>query len=173
MNTTTRAAQLDPQNIAAQATAAREIERSRVKVDTIHEKPKDTAKRIRKALKAHFSGVKFSVKTETYSMGSSVNVSYTDGPALDSVKAIVDHFASYKGDVDHDQEKERGYYFKGKHYQGAKFVKTKRERSPDRKEIIKAALDHQHEGKDKPNGGYYFVWQWNDMERDLIEAGLL
>ena len=157
MNTATRAAQLDPQDIAAQAAAAREIERSKVKVESIREQPKDTAKRIRKALKAHFSGVKFSVKTETYSMGSSVTIRYTDGPALSTVKAITDHFASYNGDLDHDQEKERGYFFEGKHYYGAKFVKVYRDRSEGRKEIIKAALDHRHEGMKKPNGGYYFV----------------
>ena len=41
----------------------------------------ETAKLIRKALKASFPGVKFSVRSKSYSMGASVNVSYIDGPS--------------------------------------------------------------------------------------------
>jgi len=40
----------------------------------------DTAKEIRKTLKLHFAGVKFSVRSKSYSGGASVNVSWTDGP---------------------------------------------------------------------------------------------
>ena len=41
----------------------------------------ETAKMLRKALKAAFPGVKFAVRSHSYSMGSSINVSYTD-PSL-------------------------------------------------------------------------------------------
>ncbi len=37
----------------------------------------ETAKLIRKALKETFPGQKFSVTTDTYSMGASINVSWT------------------------------------------------------------------------------------------------
>lgn len=41
---------------------------------------KEAAKQIRAALKAAFPGVKFSVRSHTYSGGSSVSVHWTDGP---------------------------------------------------------------------------------------------
>jgi len=40
----------------------------------------DTAKLIRRALKREFPGIKFSVRSSTYSMGASINVKWTDGP---------------------------------------------------------------------------------------------
>lgn len=49
----------------------------------------DTAKVVRKILKAQFPGTKFSVRSETYSMGSSVRVSWTDGPTEKQVDSAV------------------------------------------------------------------------------------
>lgn len=52
----------------------------------------DTAKLVRAALKEAFPGVKFSVKSNVYAGGASINVSYTDGPSSAQVKAIVGVF---------------------------------------------------------------------------------
>lgn len=52
----------------------------------------DTAKLIRKALKESFPGVKFSVRSKTYSGGASINVGYTDGPTKAAVESIVKTF---------------------------------------------------------------------------------
>lgn len=49
----------------------------------------ETAKFVRGLLKKHFPGVKFSVRSKTYSMGSSVNVQWTDGPTTARVEAVV------------------------------------------------------------------------------------
>lgn len=49
------------------------------------------AKIIRTMLKNNFPGQKFSVKSQSYSGGSSIDVNYTDGPSSDSVKALVGH----------------------------------------------------------------------------------
>jgi len=65
----------------------------------------ETAKLIRQALKESFPGIKFSVKSSVYSGGASINVSYTDGPTYDQVKAVVgifegsyfDGMTDYKG----------------------------------------------------------------------------
>lgn len=54
----------------------------------------DTAKLIRQRLKKAFPGVKFSVRSSTYSGGASIRVSYTDGPALTLVEAVA---KSYEG----------------------------------------------------------------------------
>jgi hypothetical protein len=53
----------------------------------------ETAKLIRKRLKAAFPGVTFSVKTDRYAGGSSIRIRYTDGPVLAMVKAITDAYA--------------------------------------------------------------------------------
>ena len=53
---------------------------------------------IRAALKRHFPGVKFSVRSEQYA----VNVSWTDGPTAAAVRAVVGVFASrdFDGSID-------------------------------------------------------------------------
>lgn len=51
----------------------------------------DVAKHIRGILKKNFPGQKFSVRSESYSGGSSINVYYTDGPSKDSVEALIGH----------------------------------------------------------------------------------
>jgi hypothetical protein len=48
----------------------------------------ETARQIRAALKASFPHVKFSVRSKSYSMGSSVDVHWTDGPLTVQVEKI-------------------------------------------------------------------------------------
>ena len=58
----------------------------------------DTAKMIRKTLKNQFPTVKFSVRSDKYSGGSSINVSYTDGPFAREVEAVVKFYEGAKFD---------------------------------------------------------------------------
>lgn len=58
-----------------------------------------TAKKIRKELKTKFPGQKFSVRSDNYSLGSSVNVQWTNGVSLDSVEAVLKKYE----DVDYCQ----------------------------------------------------------------------
>ena len=62
----------------------------------------DTAKLVRKALKALWPAVKFSVRTSTYSGGASIDVGWTDGPTPKEVEAITSRFegASFDGMID-------------------------------------------------------------------------
>lgn len=48
----------------------------------------DTAKLVRKALKAEFPTTKFSVRSSSYSGGASIDVSWTDGPTGAQVDAV-------------------------------------------------------------------------------------
>lgn len=48
----------------------------------------ETAQLVRKALKARFPSVKFSVRSSNYSGGASIRVSYTDGPRQKDVEAV-------------------------------------------------------------------------------------
>lgn len=49
----------------------------------------DTAKLIRKDLKRHFPAIKFSVRSESYSGGASINIYWTNGPTTDQVENVV------------------------------------------------------------------------------------
>lgn len=52
----------------------------------------DTAKLVRAALKAGFPGVKFSVRSDSYSGGASIRVGWTDGPFEQDVATTVQRF---------------------------------------------------------------------------------
>jgi hypothetical protein len=58
----------------------------------------ETAKLVRRALKEAFPGHRFSVRSDTYSMGASIHVKWTDGPTQKEVDRVVKHFAG--GDFD-------------------------------------------------------------------------
>lgn len=62
----------------------------------------DTAKLVRQALKKAFPGVKFSVRSSTYSMGASISVGWTDGPTGQMVDSVVSPFkgADFDGMID-------------------------------------------------------------------------
>lgn len=50
---------------------------------------KEYAKQIREELKKAFPGIKFSVRTSLYSMGSSINVRWVDGPVQKDVEEVI------------------------------------------------------------------------------------
>ena len=53
----------------------------------------ETAKLVRQALKREFPAVKFSVQSNTYSMGASIRVNWTDGPRTKQVEAVAGAYA--------------------------------------------------------------------------------
>lgn len=53
----------------------------------------EMAKILKKELRHNFPDVKFSVKSDSYSGGSSINVEYTDGVAFDKVDSIARNYA--------------------------------------------------------------------------------
>lgn len=63
----------------------------------------ETAKLLRMALRESFPGVKFSVRSKTYSGGASISVHYVDGPATKLVEAVADQFsgAYFDGMIDY------------------------------------------------------------------------
>lgn len=69
--------------------------RVKVKQMTKYLSAVETAKVVRKILKAKFPGVKFSVRSETYSMGNSVDISWTDGPTSEEVDSTVGVLAGH------------------------------------------------------------------------------
>jgi Large polyvalent protein associated domain 29 len=53
----------------------------------------ETAKLVRAALKKAFPGVKFSVRSSTYSGGASIRVGWVDGPSTKAVQAVTCAYA--------------------------------------------------------------------------------
>jgi len=96
-----------------------------------YESAKETAKKIRKALKAAFPGQKFSVRSKTYSMGSHVAVDYVDGPALADVKAVCKQYESAEFDGMIDLKTTPGYTDPetGEQCNGADWVNVQRDLS--------------------------------------------
>lgn len=62
----------------------------------------DTAKLVRQALKAAFPGVKFSVRSNSYAGGASIDVSWTDGPLESAVQETAKRYegATFDGMTD-------------------------------------------------------------------------
>ena len=62
----------------------------------------ETAKMIRQQLKKNFPQVKFSVRSSLYSMGSSIDISWADGPSKKQVEPVVGPFSgsSFDGMID-------------------------------------------------------------------------
>jgi len=105
----------------------------------------DTAKMIRKEVKHYFPNVKFSVRSHSYSGGSSIDVSWTDGPTTKEVDAIVKRFegASFDGMIDLKSYHNSFVILEGStlpvevHY-GTDYVFTNRDLSPEFKaELVK------------------------------------
>jgi len=97
----------------------------------------DTAKIIRKELKANYPGIKFSVRSEKYAGGASINIDWTDGPTASEVDGIVQGFrgADFDGSTDsmhyrNDLVPDPVDGFKVVHY-GAHFIFTNRKTSAD------------------------------------------
>lgn len=97
----------------------------------------DTAKLLRAALKSQFPGIKFSVRSNTYSGGASIDVSWTDGPFTSEVDSIAKRYegASFDGSIDLKEYHDDLVWFEGDseptvvHY-GADYVFTSRDLSP-------------------------------------------
>lgn len=90
----------------------------------------ETAKLVRKALKESFPGVKFSVRSKSYSMGASISIGWTDGPNTKQVEAVSNAFegAYFDGMTDYKGNNYHALDGKPTHF-GADFVFANREHS--------------------------------------------
>lgn len=100
--------------------------------------PTDTAKLLRKALKAAFPETRFSVRTDKYAGGSSIDVTYTDGPTKADVEKVADIYAgaTFDGMTDSKNFHATLVHFDGDELPttvqfGANFVFVHRKLSPE------------------------------------------
>lgn len=68
----------------------------------------ETSKLIRKALKASFPRIKFSVRSSNYAGGSSISIHWIDGPTTKQVKVVTDRFQGSDFDGMQDLKTSRG-----------------------------------------------------------------
>lgn len=87
------------------------------------------AKNIRRELKAAFPGIKFSVTSESYSMGDSIRVRWTDGPTGEAVESIVNKYQAGNFDGMTDSYTYSSSEFNKNHGE-AKYVFANRDVSP-------------------------------------------
>ena len=83
----------------------------------------DTAKAIRETLKQAFPKTRFSVRSKSYSMGSSISVHLTDGPTTKQVNPIL-------------------HAFEGSGFDGMQDMKTSLGPSVHKGEIVRWAVDY-------------------------------
>ena len=68
----------------------------------------DTAKLVRKGLKAAFPAFAFSVVSKKYSGGSSITATWTDGPTEKQVEAVAGHFEGSCMNLQEDLKESNG-----------------------------------------------------------------
>jgi len=106
----------------------------------------ETAKMIRKSLKATFPGVKFSTRSKSYSGGASITIEYVDGPAYAAVQEVADRFAGATFDPMQDLKEARPSVVSREDGTieevrfGADYVFVRRELSDEGKARIGAAI---------------------------------
>jgi hypothetical protein len=114
-------------------TAERTEKQERIYIST-----PDTARMIRTVLKANYPGFKFSVRSKSYSGGSSITVYWEDGPTTEEVDSLVKRFegASFDGMIDLKSYHSSDLAGREVHF-GADYVFTSRSFSVERtKEVL-------------------------------------
>lgn len=92
----------------------------------------DTAKLVRAALKEAFPGQKFSVTSDTYSGGASIDIKWIDGPTANEVERVVNKFEGADFDGMQDLKTYHSSTLNGERvYFGADFIHTNRDYSAD------------------------------------------
>jgi len=86
------------------------------------------AKNIRAELKEAYPGVAFSVRSQSFTGGSAIDVSWTDGPTAAQVEKIVGKYqcGNFDGMTDSYEYRRGGWT---DHHGGAKYVHTRRDQS--------------------------------------------
>lgn len=82
----------------------------------------ETAKLVREALKQFFPGQKFSVRSKNYAGGSSIDVSWIDGPTCEAVQKVTDSYEGGRFDGQCDLAYHAEHWYCQKH--GARVART-------------------------------------------------
>lgn len=92
---TTDAERIERERVAAERKAEADAKAAHQATLKVHEYGlKETSAAIKRVLGVLFPATKFSVRSDTYSMGCSIDVTWTDGPRGSQVKPILDLFGT-------------------------------------------------------------------------------
>lgn len=132
----------------------------------------DTAKLVRKALKENFVGIKFSVRSNSYSMGASIDIEWNDGPTTKAVDAVVDQFKGADFDGMEDMKVYRKNYLNDEevHF-GADYIHTHRNLSVELvTTVAKAYCDrYSHEMPEiKVSCGSAYIDTWHQLRDNIM-----
>ena len=129
------------------------------------------AKFIREELKQSFEGIKFSVTSENYTGGDSVNIRWEDGPSSEEVSSITDKYQE-----GHFNGMEDIYEYSNRRddIPQTKFVFVNRKMSENTRSILDARSKEICEGhNDRFDGNLGFrVWVKTSLPLDAIVTGL-
>lgn len=98
---------------------------------------KQTAQFIRQVLKVAFSGTKFSVTISIYSMGSSVRISWMDGPTTPEVDRVAERFSSKSFDGMDDSTHYHDQVVDGQRVSYSGYLSTSRKHSEELRALAK------------------------------------
>jgi len=124
-----------------------------------------TAKMIKKRLLALYPNVKFSVKSDTFSMGNSVDIRWQNGPTRDAVDEITRQYQYGSFDSMNDAYN----YTKidaSLGCEGAKYVQCHRETTTEHMAMLHKKAEEQY-GKLDPNDFNYYQ-RINDIEKEFF-----
>ena len=117
-----------------------------------HISANDTAKLIRQELKVNFPDVKFSVRTDHYAGGASIDIGWIDGPTEKKVEKVTGRFAGASFDGTIDLQSYHDSTYKGERVSfGADYVQCHRKFSQQGMATLKARIDKK----------YRIAWQRN------------
>ena len=124
-----------------------------------------TAKMIKKRLAGLYPSVKFSVTSDVFSMGDSVDVRWTDGPLKDAIEAIAKEYqhGSFDGMTD---SYDYSAIDASLGCSGSKYVQCHRSVSPGHKAMLEAKVQ-EHYGKMSPLDNSYH-WRLMEIEKQFF-----
>ena len=139
------------------------------------------AQAIRQDLKKAFPGEKFRVRSDSFSMGNSVDVSWTDGPTRDAVDSIIKRYQSGYFDLEQDMHV---YNRDSSGLPQVKYVSGHRSMSDNvRAELLAYVAEKFFEPAERhavtlntpsPGGfGYVSEMVWREFSERSYSAGLL
>ena len=113
-----------------------------------------TAKIIKTRLNARYPSVKFSVTSDVFSMGDSVDIRWTNGPLKETVEAITQQYRQGSFDGMQDIYEYRNID-PSLGCKGAKYVHCNRQMSDEYRAMLAAKADEYYGKADTNDPGYY------------------
>ena len=128
----------------------------------------NVAQTIRKELKEKFPSIKFSVKSESFAGGNSVDIYYTNGVPEDDIRKLVNKYESGHFDGMTDCYN----YHSNRDYPTAKYVMVNRKITDDVREKTKRNIAERYGIKDIDNEQEWFdkfqAWSNTVVYRELV-----